>query len=190
MSAGKTTSSRSGGKKATEKSQPKVAASPTWPRSTKTLSFHRELEKGNKGERWMLQHYHSPLLAYREFAFDFLRDDGKRIEVKTDWYSLDKTEFFFIERWSSIEKKKPGGPWQSLGKADVWLYLFIRDGVYFEFDDMAAFVGALEQLIPDLELIRIPNKGYTGGGYKVPMKALAHLYTDYRLYWSVDDAEV
>jgi hypothetical protein len=137
----------------------------------------------------MQQHYHSPLLPFREHAFDFLRDDGRRIEVKTDWYSLDKTEYFFIERWSSIEKKKPGGPWQSLGKADVFVYLFIRDGVYFEFEDMAAFVGELERMIPDLPLIRIPNKGYTGGGYKVPMAALAHLYTDYRLYWSVDDAE-
>lgn len=138
----------------------------------------------------MLQHYHSALLPYTEHAFDFLRDDGKRIEVKTDWYSLDKTEFFFMERWSSIEKQKPGGPWQSLDKADVFVYLFIRDGVYFEFDNMGLLVEELDRIVSKLKLIRIPNRGYTGGGYKVPIKDLTDLFTDFRLYWSVDDADL
>lgn len=138
----------------------------------------------------MLEHYHSPLLTYPERAFDFWRVDGKKVEVKTDWYSLDSTEFFFIERWSDVDKKKPGGPWQSQDKADIFVYLFIRDGVYFEFDDMDALVNRLEDLTKKLKLIRIRNRGYSGGGYKVPLADLADLYVDYRLYWSVDDGEI
>lgn len=138
----------------------------------------------------MLEHYHSPLLIYPQREFDFWRVDGKRVEVKTDWYSLDDTEFFFMERWSDIDKEKPGGPWQSVDKTDVFVYLFIRDGVYFEFDDVPALVQRLEDLTSKLKLVRIRNRGYTGGGYKVPLAELTDLYVDYRLYWSVDDGEL
>lgn len=135
----------------------------------------------------MLDHYHTPLLPYPGNEFDFWRADGKRIEVKSDYYSLQNTEFFFMERWSNIDKERPGGPWQSLGKSDTFVYLFIRDGVYFEFDDLPALVARLEDLTFNLPLIKIRNKGHTGGGYKVPLEALSDLYVDYRLYWSVDE---
>lgn len=137
----------------------------------------------------MLQHYHSPLVPFEGHAVDFLRSDGARVEVKTDWYSLSSTEFFFMERWSDIDKKKPGGPWQSENKADVFVYLFIRDGVYFEFENMDDLLERLRAYTRGKQLIRIQNRGYCGGGYKVPIKELSDLYTDYRLYWSVDEVE-
>lgn len=159
-----------------------------YPRSTRKFSFQQELSKGKKGEQWLLHHYHSPLLPYAAYDFDFLRADGKAVELKTDWYSLSGTEFFFMERWSDIERKKPGGPWQSAGKgADLFIYLFIRDGVYFEFEDVRELRDRLNSLTRSLELIRIRNRGYEGGGYKVPIAKLADLFVDYRLFWSVDE---
>jgi hypothetical protein len=160
----------------------------TW--SRRTFDFSTELQKGNKGERWLSRHYHSSLVKFSGREFDFIREDNKRVELKTDWYNLANTEFMFIERWSDVDKKKPGGPWQSQDKTDIFVYLFIRDGVYFEFDDMDALVNRLEDLTKKLKLIRIRNRGYSGGGYKVPLADLADLYVDYRLYWSVDDGEL
>jgi len=131
-----------------------------------------------------------PLIPFIDHSTDFIRPDGLRVEVKTDWYALDKTEFFFMERWSDVDKEKPGGPWQSFGKSDIFVYLFIRDGVYFEFPDMPALLDRLEELTATLKLIRIPNRGYAGGGYKVAIKDLTDLFIDYRNYWSVDDGNI
>lgn len=159
------------------------------PWNQKTFDFKAQLSKGNKGEHWIKNHYHSPVVKYKERDFDFIRDDGARVEVKTDWYNLSSTEFFFMERWSDVDSKKPGGPWQSEGKADVFIYLFIRDGVYFEFEDIGALVQRLRKLTKGQKLIKVQNKGWCGGGYKVRIEDLKDLYTDYRLFWSVDEVE-
>ena len=182
MTARKRDLSRYGGSSPT-------ASAPTWQRSNKVFTFQNEVSKGNKGEAWLMHHYHSPIIPHHDHSADFIRHDGLKLELKTDWYSLSNTEYFFIERWGDIDKKKPGGPWQSLGKADVFVYLFIRDGVYFEFDDMKELIKRLNKLTKDLKLIRIQNRGYAGGGYKVKLTDLADLYTDYRLYYSVDETE-
>lgn len=144
-------------------------------------SFKKQLQVGNKGESLFLEFYHSPINKLREYKADFIRlTDGKLVELKTDTYSMDKTPYFFIERWSDIEKKKPGSVWQSSKKGvGVFCYMFINDRTYFEFSDLPALLRELDKLTQDMYLIRIPNKGWTSGGYKVPREALKHLYKEY-----------
>lgn len=107
---------------------------------------------------------------------DFIAPDGRLIELKSDSYKHEDTENFFMERYSDVNAKTPGGPWQSAAHGcDTFVYFFVNSGI--------AYVFSLPPLLQKLEemnlkgLVYIRNKGWTTGGYKVPRSALANLYT-------------
>lgn len=151
-----------------------------------TFDFKQQLAVGNKGEKWFTENYHSPLVLIPEHYADFKRiSDGRIVELKTDTYSLAKTPNFFIERYSDFHKKSPGGIWQSKEKrVQVFCYLFINDGVYYEFD-LRALVKELTPIADELEAKGkfrwIKNRAWVTAGFPYPREKLKHLYKEYRV---------
>lgn len=154
----------------------------------KAFLFNEQLAKGERGEHFFLHHYHSPILKYRWHTADFIDWEGSKIELKTDFYSLQDTEFMFMERYSDVDKRKPGGPWQShKNGVDKFVYLFIRDGVYFEFENMEKLLARLKKLTDKAPMVYIKNPTYRAGGYKVRIADLEDICHRHRLYWSLDE---
>jgi hypothetical protein len=123
-----------------------------------------------------------PLVKHPSRAYDFDRADGMRVELKADQYPIDRSPNFFIERWSVVEQQKPGSLWQSVDKADVFIYFYAKSGVYFEFKDIPAVIREVEKYILTNapKEMYIQNKGYKGMGYKIPREILKHLYNEVR----------
>lgn len=137
--------------------------------------FGKSLAVGKRGEALLLAAWPEliPIPGGRKGDFTL---DGVKVELKTDSYKLDKTENFFIERWSDVDKKKPGGPWQSKEhEAVIFVYFYSSDMVAYIFNTVK-LVKALEGIIKGLKPVNIPNIAWTTVGYKVPREALKHLY--------------
>jgi hypothetical protein len=147
----------------------------------KKWDFRDQLVVGSRGEELFLQHYHSPLVIYPEHRADFKRvSDGALVELKSDTYNIDKTPYFFMERWSDFHQKKPGGPWQSREKrVDVFCYLFVRHNIYYEFNDLKVLTKELDKLTDKQGMVFVKNKGWVTAGFKVLREALKGLYTRY-----------
>lgn len=151
-------------------------------------SFKKSLDKGLQGELALLK-YIPCLLKLNGRRSDFivkelsrigprLVEKGETLELKTDFYRMAKTENFFIEVWSDVDKGKPGGPMQAqLHGSTYWLYMY--------FHDKTAFLFKTEELCEYLEkqdknrwpASLIPNKTWTTMGMRVPREDLKHLYT-------------
>lgn len=147
---------------------------------TKVFDFKEQLKIGDAGEQLLLEHYKGPKLSLfpgREYDFD--RADGLRVELKSDSYKNSRN--FFFERYSDYEKKKPGSVWQSVGKADVFVYMFVNERVYYEFSDLPLLLSTLDDITRNMYAVLIRNKGWTASGYKVPRSKLEHLYQEVRL---------
>ncbi len=129
----------------------------------KIFDFKEQLKEGNKGEQDFLKYYNKAIKA-PDFSYDFDLE-GKKIELKCDSYSLDKTENFFIERYSDYDKLKDGSVWQSL-HCDFFVYYFILNKTFFWFK-MKEFKEFLEDYIKDKSYILIKNKAWNTLGYKV-----------------------
>lgn len=152
---------------------------------SKVFSFKDQLKIGNVHEQQFLKHYHSPIVKHGEFAYDFRRIiDGKRIELKSDTYDMNKTPNMFMEVWSDFEKKKPGGIWQSKEKkVDIFIYHFPKNFTYFEFN--------LKELIKELQktadkynerggFIYVRNNGWTTAGFTISREKLRHLFVEHK----------
>lgn len=146
----------------------------------KQFDWQTQLHLGNRGEELFMEYYHEPLIVYPEHKADFKRlSDGKLVELKTDSYNMDKTPYFFFERWSDVHKKKPGGPWRSTrDRVGVFVYMFVRHNVYYEFDSKE-LVARLNRLTSKQGLVYVKNKAWVTGGYKVEREALKDIYTRY-----------
>ena len=142
------------------------------------FQFNRQLKIGDQGEAWLFENYHTPLTRYEPHAYDFVDHLGRPLELKTESRSLESTPNFFIERWSDMDKKKPGGPWQSIEKGvEVLVYLFLPSQTYFVFDSLPLLIHTVEEL--DLKPKVIQNVRYRASGFVVPREALSHLYKEY-----------
>lgn len=141
-------------------------------------NFQDSLAIGKEGERVFFQKYSRKLkLLLRDgFKEDFVAGrDREMVELKTDSYDMLSTPNFFMERYSDIDKKKPGGPWQSLAKGiGTFIYYYIKNDVYFLFNT-TDLVHRLNDIIGEMKPIRILNRGWITTGYKVPRIALEDL---------------
>jgi hypothetical protein len=144
--------------------------------------FKKQLTVGDRGEELFMEHYHSPLIVYPEHKADFKRvSDGKLVELKTDTYNMEKTPNFFWERWGDVHKEKPGGPWRALAdRVPIFVYMFVRHNVYYEFSDLKALCKLLDQLTEKKGMIYIKNRNWITGGYAIPRELVKHLYKEHR----------
>lgn len=142
-----------------------------------TYAFKAQLRAGQIGEIIYQAAHRDDLLKLDGFQSDFIhKPTGQGLELKTDYYPLDKTPNFFFERYSNKEKGTPGGPWQAMGHgSDLFVYFYVSSLTYFTFDTKA-LVGKLEQLIPALEPWDVRNKTHTTVGYRVRRDELTELY--------------
>lgn len=146
--------------------------------SRKVWSFKAQLEVGSRGEELFLEHYPKKIIVYPERDGDFLEVySGKKIELKSDSYNINKTENFFFERYSNIETKTPGSVWQAIGHGcDIFCYQFVRHNIWFQFNDLPALRDRLEELTAGKSMVWIKNQGWITGGFKIKRSDLEDLY--------------
>jgi hypothetical protein len=98
----------------------------------KVFDFREQLSIGQKGET-LFHSYYPELTRTNGRVGDFISPDGYIIELKCDSYSGSPN--YFIERYSSIEKKSPGGPYQSKEKGVTdFVYFFVAEGTIHWFN--------------------------------------------------------
>jgi len=146
-----------------------------------TFDFKEQLALGDRGEEIFLERYHRKIEIYPKHDFDFISKCRKhKIELKTDTYNMDKTENFFIERWSDLHKERPGSIWQSIPKGvNIFCYMFVRHNVYFEFTNLPALRDFLDDYLVNKSYVAVKNKGWITAGYKVPRDLLSDYYEVY-----------
>jgi hypothetical protein len=153
-----------------------------------TFKFKKQLRQGEIGEAIFYMAHQGTLSKEDGRARDFsCALTGAGVELKTDFYNMDATPFFFMERFSNREKQSPGGPYQAQANGTKWfVYFFISHLTYFRFET-EKLVERLEQVMPTCEAMEIKNDGYVTVGYKVPREALSDLYQQMTLTVSVKD---
>ncbi len=114
------------------------------------------------------------------------RGDGtiQYVEVKSETkYTRDNTPYMAIERYSSIEKHTPGGPWST--SADFYAHIY-TDGllVIMSRRKVVSWIeGEIGRDTHAFEFKRVQNEGYTTGTYLVPRArakvALGMFYHEY-----------
>lgn len=142
----------------------------------KLYGFKEQLGLGDESEVLFVQTFALQYPGIKKATtrkYDFDSDSGK-LELKTDRYDVNRTENVFIERWSVLEQAKPGGPYQALTNgADHFIYWFHGQDWCLDCDDLKALIAILDSM--HYPMIQVKNKGYVGGGYKVPLELYRRL---------------
>lgn len=136
------------------------------------FEFQKQLLVGNRGEEEFSKQF--PGFNRTDGrTHDLINDEtGETVEIKTETRTLTETPNIFVERWSSIQSQKPGGPWQS--KAEYFVFYFEKDNRFFIYN-RAELIERVEALVSKLKLISVPNRTYTTQGYAVPREWLKDL---------------
>lgn len=139
--------------------------------------FDSDLKRGQGGEHKFYNRFAASITHLDGRNADFeVNKTGETIELKTDYYDMQRTPNFFIERFSYDDK--PGGPWQSLSKGiTYYIYTFDKCGTIFVFNT-AQLVRKLDKICKKLDLIDVPNSGYTTRGYRVERVLLESIMLD------------
>lgn len=147
---------------------------------SKVFDFKIQLEVGDRGQELFLENYPEKLTIWPERDGDFITESGKKLELKTDTYNMDKTDNFFIERYSDLNKKSPGSVWQAQGHGcEIFVYYFVRHNTWFQFNDLPALINRLDSLTQGKGMVYIKNRAWTTAGYKVKREDLKDLYTEF-----------
>lgn len=139
-------------------------------------NFVKDLQKGKLGEQNFIKKYSTYSKGMEGYCLhDFVcKVDGHTVELKTDFYDMNKTPNFFLERYSNYKKLTPGGPWRD--GAEFFVYYFIMQEEYFWFKR-----NEMVELLEDVKLgglVRIPNGKYDTMGYKVERELLEQIRID------------
>jgi hypothetical protein len=146
------------------------------------MSFQKSLAMGQIGETLFYLAHEGKLEQLDGFKSDFvLLETGQGVELKTDYWDFNKTPNFFIERYSNMNEKSPGGPWQAQKNgSDLFCYFYVKNMTFYKFET-TPLVNALEEIIKTLPATNVSNKTYVTQGYRVPRSLLSHLSEEYTL---------
>ena len=144
--------------------------------------FEDSLKKGDYGEKIFYDYFKDKLEKQDGIVHDFkIKNTDIYIELKSDYYDIDKTENFFIEKYSDKNRNKYGGPWQALlNNNKYYIYFFVKNKILFIFDTQK-LIDKLNNVIEDLEEIDIINQSWLTTGYKVKREVLKDIYTEFRI---------
>lgn len=146
-------------------------------------NFDQQLKYGDKGEKYFYNKMIGKVKYFpgRDYDFYFLNNQCK-IELKTDYYDMNNTSNFFLERYSDFHKKTPGGPWQSFIKGvHYYMYLFFSNKIIYIFDNKK-LVKELELIVGDCSLVNVYNNTHITSGYKINRELLKNsLFGSYKL---------
>ena len=97
--------------------------------------FEDSLKKGDYGEKIFYDYFKDKLEKQDGIVHDFkIKNTDIYIELKSDYYDIDKTENFFIEKYSDKNRNKYGGPWQALlNNNKYYIYFFVKNKILFIF---------------------------------------------------------
>jgi hypothetical protein len=141
-----------------------------------SFNFKTQLRAGKLGEMLFLQ-ANPDLKPNTDYNGDFVDVSGRKVELKTDFYAMEDTPNFFLERYSNKVQKTPGGPWQSLEHGtDTFIYMHVPNLTYFVFST-GQLVERLETIIPTLPAHDVKNSSHTSVGYRVPRTLLTDICT-------------
>lgn len=146
--------------------------------SKKVFGFKEQLSQGQKGEELFINSYvYLQPVKGNGSTNDIVLNDGSTIEIKTDFYSMSKTQNMFMERFGNLENKADGGPWKALkDKNDFFVYLFYQDKTFFWFNTKR-LVEFLDSEIKkgNLQSKLVRNHNYTTQGFAIEREKLFHL---------------
>lgn len=143
------------------------------------FDFQKQLKFGQEAEALFAEHYPRRLEPAKDLTYDFLISSSRqKLELKTDSYDSRRTPNFFMERYSDVARKTPGGPWRALkDKVDIFCYLFAQNRTWYEFRRIPELVEELNKLTKDMEITHIKNRTWVTGGFLIPREALLNLCT-------------
>ena len=135
---------------------------------TKNANFKTDLARGRIGELAFLHATNGTTTPTDGREGDFVITGTRtKLEVKSDYYDMDKTENFFFEVYRS--GFKPGGVYQALEHGcKYFIYCFVPNGVAycFETKKLAERLDLLHDS-KNLTLTSVGNGSYTTRGLKV-----------------------
>lgn len=139
--------------------------------TVKVAKFKDDLKRGHGGEHRFYNRFAGSVTHLDGRNADFeINKTGETVELKTDYYDMNKTPNFFMERYSFDDRD--GGPWQSLAKSiSYYIYTFDKCGTIFVFNT-AQLVRRLNRICKKHVLANVPNSGYTTRGYRIPRESL------------------
>ena len=145
-----------------------------------SYNFNRDLAIGKKGELFFINTYKDTFKLSDTFKYDLFHvKKNLTVEVKSDQYKYD-TGNIYIEVYSDIETKKPGGLLRAYrDNVDKFYYLFINQMYWLEFN-----VKETYEYIQSFESTPLalpgsshgPGGCWTTAGYPFPINKLEHLY--------------
>lgn len=143
------------------------------------FDFKEMLQWSNEQEQQFMKTYKKhKLIPSTDRKWDFTTPRGLKVELKSDTYDADKTGNFFLERYSDMYKKTPGGIWRSAQDGvDIFIYHFVSNNVYYEFRDLPDLVKVLDKLTEKMYVVGVRNKAWITGGYKIPRDLLCNYFT-------------
>lgn len=143
----------------------------------KIFDFKKQLAYGNKKELEFIEIYPKQLVIADSRKYDFDLKNGKTLELKSDNYDADKTTNFFMERYSDMYKKTPGGIWRAAeDDIDIFIYWFPKNKLYFEFTKLKNLAKVLDKITDGMYVQTVRNASWITAGYKVPRDLLLNHY--------------
>ena len=141
--------------------------------------FQTDLERGQEAEKKFMKLHCLDLKKPTHLKWDFDGPNGERVELKADSYDPNRTPNLFMERWSDVDRKKPGGPWRALENgANIFCYWFVMGDYFLECRNLPGLVKFLDEEILTAKKVSVKNKTWTTVGYLVPRDRLL-MYFDF-----------
>ncbi len=151
--------------------------------SSKIHKFSDSLRQGQSGEELFFELNKNLLIREDGFNYDFtFKETGERLELKSDYYDATKTENCFMERFSDVHQKTPGGAWQAAAKGVKYFgYFFVQNKELYLFET-ESLVKKLDEVCGKLSLVYIKNVAWTTAGYKVNRNLLTDILIQRKVY--------
>lgn len=137
------------------------------------MNWHKDLKFGNEAELAFMALYPDMLTRTDGRNGDLIRNDGVKIELKTERRSSTDTGNIFFEEFSNRDTARLGGPFRALEDGSgLFVVFFFGDKKVFVYNtgDVVKYLvdtrGTYKQLI-------IRNSKATG--YAVPIDDIKHL---------------
>lgn len=140
-------------------------------------SFSEEYSKGYAGECSFLEHFNSYQFADNPTSreYDFIcSETGDTVELKTDYYDMNRTPNFAIEKYSDIHRQSLGGPFR-ITNCKYFVYYFISNKTFYWMNCLR-----LKELLNNMELsgecgdiIKVRNTNHVTGIYKIRRDSLS-----------------
>ncbi len=145
--------------------------------------FLSDKRVGSLGESYFRKKYEERLskTAKSSLKFDVYIDENKKVEIKTDTYSLKETENFFFEKIANDKTFTLGGPWRAKqDRVDYFVYFFLQDKVFYWFKT-SELCARLEKILKECKKVSLLNRNHRTIGFLVKRELLKDIYKEEKM---------